>query len=239
MLTVEIEYRPASPLTGNGRSGAEVAARYQAAFQLEAGQCLGVIGASGAGKTSLLMAIAGMLQPLSGQIVMQDAIWFDHVKRIQLAPHLRSVGMVFQEGRLFPHLSVKKNLTYGLMARAVTHGHRAAAAQPAIDMAEVVEMLAIGHLLDRQPSQLSGGEQQRVALGRALLRQPQLLLMDEPLSGLDAALKQQVLPFIQQVIQRFALPTIYVSHHWEEIKMVADQVRSLEQGELKNARPVC
>lgn len=236
MLTVNIEYLPypLSSVASRGQAHASTPTRYQAAFQLAAGQCLGLMGASGAGKTSLLMAIAGLLQPTAGQIHMHESCWFDHAKQVQLAPHLRPVGMVFQEGRLFPHLSVAQNLRYGMPRAKHAHDQDSVSAQ--ITWAEVIEMLAIDHLLTRKPSQLSGGEQQRVALGRALLRQPQLLLMDEPLSGLDQTLKQQVLPYIQQVIKRFGLPTMYVSHHREEIEGVADSVWVLAQGELQEER---
>lgn len=221
MLAVNIRYQPTKRLS------IPDATVYEAIFSVAAGQCLGIMGASGAGKTTLLHAIAGLIKPVSGQIRMDENVWFDDASRFHLGPHQRPVGLVFQEGRLFPHMTVAQNLSYGMPNDA----------KRAITMEEVLQVLAIKDLLRRAPSQLSGGERQRVALGRALLRQPDVLLMDEPLSGLDADLKQQVLPFIQQVIQRFKLPTIYVSHAKEEIDSVADQVRVLAQGVLGEARP--
>lgn len=222
MLTVNIHYQ-------HPTSTAQLAqANYRAAFTVAAGQCLGIMGPSGAGKTTLLHAIAGLLNPTAGEILVHGTVWYDGTRAIHLAPHQRPVGLVFQEGRLFPHLSVEQNLRYGMPRRAT----------PTISLHEVIDILAIKALLQRTPSQLSGGERQRVALGRALLSQPQILLMDEPLSGLDAALKQQVLPYIQQVIQRFSMPTIYVSHAQDEIARVADQVRVMDHGVLGQARPV-
>lgn len=197
------------------------------AFALEAqltllpGRCLGVMGPSGAGKTSLLHAIAGLLTPSTGRILHDHQPWFDAAQGVSLPPWQRAVGLVFQEGRLFPHMSVLRNLQYGMPAQG---------AQIALD--DVVDVLQLNTLLARMPAQLSGGEQQRVAMGRALLRQPAVLLMDEPLSGLDEALKQQVLPYVRQVLESFALPTLYVSHVSEEVSAVADEVLWLAQGRL-------
>lgn len=194
-----------------------------AQFTLAAGHCLGVMGASGAGKTTLLHALAGLLMPAQGVMRCGEQVWFDAAQGICMPPSQRRVGLVFQEGRLFPHLSVLQNLRYGFPAgQAVSIGFE-----------EVVETLAISHLLERKPAALSGGERQRVAIGRALLSQPAVLLMDEPLSGLDEVLKQQVLPYIQQVIQHFGLPTLYVSHAPDEVNSVADEVMLLAQGALR------
>ncbi|WP_019883139.1 MULTISPECIES: ATP-binding cassette domain-containing protein [unclassified Methylophilus] len=194
----------------------------QASFALAPGQCLGIMGASGSGKTTLLHSIAGLLMPSSGVIRSGDHVWFDHKQTIQLPPWQRRVGLVFQDGRLFPHMSVEQNLRYGMPAGLAR-----------IVLPEVVDVLAIQPLLKRKPSQLSGGEKQRVAIGRALLRQPSVLLMDEPLSGLDDGLKQQVLPYIKQVIATFGLPTLYVSHVGDEVAEVADEVLTLAQGVLR------
>ena len=163
--------------------------------------------------------------PSAGVIRSGDSLWFDHKQAIQLPPWQRPVGLVFQDGRLFPHMSVEQNLRYGMPADLAR-----------IVLPEVVDILAIQSLLKRKPSQLSGGEKQRVAIGRALLRQPSVLLMDEPLSGLDDQLKQQVLPYIKQVIATFGLPTLYVSHVGDEVAEVADEVLTLAQGQLRQAK---
>ena len=194
----------------------------QARFELPPGRCLGIMGASGSGKTTLLHSIAGLLMPSAGVIRSGDSLWFDHKQAIQLPPWQRPVGLVFQDGRLFPHMSVEQNLRYGMPADLAR-----------IVLPEVVDILAIQPLLKRKPSELSGGEKQRVAIGRALLRQPSVLLMDEPLSGLDDQLKQQVLPYIKQVIATFGLPTLYVSHVGDEVAEVADEVLTLAQGQLR------
>jgi molybdate transport system ATP-binding protein len=214
MLTVDIQIH--QPYTAN--SPFDLLAR----FELPPGRCLGIMGASGCGKTTLLHSIAGLLMPSAGVIRSGDHLWFDHQQAVQLPPWQRPVGLVFQDGRLFPHMSVEQNLRYGM--------------PPNLDrivLSEVVDVLAIQPLLKRKPSQLSGGEKQRVAIGRALLRQPSVLLMDEPLSGLDDQRKQQVLPYIKQVIATFGLPTLYVSHVGDEVAEVADEVLTLAQGQLR------
>lgn len=194
----------------------------QAKFTLPPGRCLGIMGASGSGKTTLLHAIAGLVSPSSGVIRTGDQAWFDAKQVIALPPWQRPVGLVFQDGRLFPHMTVEQNLRYGM---PVVEG--------SISQQEVLDVLEISALLKRKPGQLSGGEKQRVAIGRALLRQPAVLLMDEPLSGLDDQLKQQVLPYIKQVIASFGLPTLYVSHVGEEVAEIADEVLMLAQGILR------
>lgn len=214
MLTVDIQlhqpYGVSSPLD------------LQARFDLRPGDCLGVMGASGSGKTTLLHAVAGLLSPSAGLIRSEEQVWFDAKQGIQLPPWQRSVGLVFQDGRLFPHMTVEQNLRYGMPE-----------AEGRITLVEVVNVLEIGALLQRKPGQLSGGERQRVAIGRALLRQPVVLMMDEPLSGLDDHLKQQVLPYIKQVIASFGLPTLYVSHVREEVAEIANEVWLLAQGVLR------
>jgi molybdate transport system ATP-binding protein len=194
----------------------------QARFDLKPGYCLGIMGASGSGKTTLLHSLAGLLMPVSGLIQSHQQVWFDSRQGIQLPPWQRQVGIVFQDGRLFPHMNVQHNLCYGMPKGDV-----------AISLPEVVEVLDIAALLQRKPSQLSGGEKQRVAIGRALLSQPSVLLMDEPLSGLDETLKQQVLPYIRKVITTFGLPTLYVSHVRDEVAEIADEVLQLAQGQLR------
>jgi molybdate transport system ATP-binding protein len=199
----------------------------EACFQVAAGRCLGLMGPSGSGKTTLLHAIAGLLSPASGVIRSDEQIWFDARQGIQLPAWQRPVGMVFQDARLFPHMTVEQNLRYGLPANLAR-----------VVFPEVLEVLSIQTLLKRSPGQLSGGEKQRVAIGRALLRQPSVLLMDEPLSGLDDALKQQVLPYIKQVIATFGLPTVYVSHVGDEVAEIADDVLVLAQGQLRQPEAI-
>jgi molybdate transport system ATP-binding protein len=193
-----------------------------AKFDLTPGYCLGIMGASGSGKTTLLHTIAGLLMPASGVIQSNQHVWFDSKRGIQLPPWQRQAGIVFQDGRLFPHMNVQQNLVYAMPKGAVS-----------ISLEEVTDVLDIASLLQRKPSQLSGGEKQRVAIGRALLSQPAVLLMDEPLSGLDEALKQQVLPYIRKVMTTFGLPTLYVSHVREEVAGIADEVLQLAQGQLR------
>ncbi|WP_051958071.1 molybdenum ABC transporter ATP-binding protein [Desulfobacter vibrioformis] len=189
-----------------------------------------LFGRSGAGKTSVINMIAGLSRPDTGLIRIHDTILFDSEKRINLRPYKRRVGYVFQEGRLFPHFSVKSNLTYGMK--------RIKGARRYIDFNKVVDLLGIGHLLDRRPATLSGGEKQRVAIGRALLASPRLLLMDEPLASLDAARKAEVLPFINKLPGQFDIPILYVSHSVDEIRSLADNLVFLVDGSTRASGPV-
>ena len=159
-------------------------------FESEGG-ATGLFGPSGAGKTSVINMIAGLLKPDRGRIALDDEVLFDSAARIDVPAWRRRIGYVFQEGRLFPHLTVQHNLDYGRWMG----GHAADAAA----FAHVVELLDIGHLLDRRPGKLSGGERQRVAVGRALLMRPRLLLLDEPLASLDAARKREILPYLERL----------------------------------------
>lgn len=160
-------------------------------------------GHSGAGKTSLLHAIAGLVKPHAGRIAIGDRVLFDSERRIDLPPHRRSVGYVFQDARLFPHMDVAGNLRYG------RHGRREA---PRFGFDAVVELLGIESLLPRRTANLSGGEAQRVAIGRALLSQPRILLLDEPLSMLDPERRGELLPWLRRVRDEVRLPMVYVSH---------------------------
>lgn len=179
-------------------------------------------GHSGAGKTSVINMVSGLVNPDRGHISVKELCLFDSEKRINLPPERRRVGYVFQEGRLLPHLSVRSNLTYGfkLTPRELRF----------VTFDSVVQLLGIGHLLDRRPSGLSGGEKQRVAIGRALLTSPAMLLMDEPLASLDPQRKNEVLPFISRLSSEYKIPILYVSHLIDEILNLADQLVIMDQG---------
>jgi len=181
-----------------------------------------LFGQSGAGKTSVINMIAGLLTPDRGRIVLDDDVLFDSKARVDVPPSRRRIGYVFQEGRLFPHFSVQRNLDYGRWMS----GH---AFDPAA-FRHAVELLDIGHLLDRRPGKLSGGERQRVAVGRALLMRPRLLLLDEPLASLDAARKREILPYLERLRDEAHVPLIYVSHDAAEVRRIATRVVRLEAG---------
>ena len=183
-----------------------------------------LFGPSGAGKSATLAAIAGEARPDSGRIVADGEILFDQAMRIDLKPEVRRIGWVFQNARLFPHLTVEANLLYGL--------RRARAVSPRIAFGEVAQVLGLQPLLARRPRDLSGGEAQRVSLGRALLSQPRLLLMDEPLSALDAPRKADILAFIERVREAFAIPTLYVTHSLAETVRLADRLVVLDGGRV-------
>ena len=181
-------------------------------------------GASGAGKTSIINMISGLVQPASGTIIVNNTCLFDSARCINLPPEKRRVGYVFQDGRLFPHLSVQGNLHYG--------APRVKKYPCVCTFDAVVDLLGIGHLLCRKPNTLSGGEKQRVAIGRALLSAPQILLMDEPLASLDAERKQELLPYIKQLNSAFLLPVLYVSHAQGEVRYLADVVVHMANGQV-------
>lgn len=183
-----------------------------------------LFGPSGTGKTSLINMIAGLLTPDRGRIALDGDTLFDSAARINVPAWKRRIGVVFQEGRLFPHVSVKHNLDYGRWMS----GHPA---DPKA-FAHVVDLLDIGPLLARRPGKLSGGERQRVAFGRALLMQPRLLLLDEPLASLDAARKQEILPYLERLRDDARVPMIYVSHDPAEVKRIATRVVRLEAGKV-------
>ena len=189
-----------------------------------AGEATGVFGPSGSGKSTLVKLIAGLHEPDSGRISIDGEVLFDSDRGINLPVERRRVGMVFQHAHLFPHLSVKRNLLYGYR-RCVQNSHR-------IAFQDLVEVLEIGHLLDRGIGHLSGGEKQRVSIGRAVLSHPRLLLMDEPLSALDDSLKYQVIAYLKNVSSRFEIPYLFISHSLMEMRLMADQVLVLENGEI-------
>ncbi len=183
-----------------------------------------LFGPSGSGKTTMLRAIAGLTQPQSGTIRINGETWQDSSRNFFLPPHQRPVGYVFQEASLFPHLNVQRNLEYGWKRIPKT--------QRRIPFETVVETLGIEALLKRAPSRLSGGERQRVAIARALLTSPRLLLMDEPLSALDHAARQTILPYLETLYETFSIPSLYVSHDPNEVAQLADRMVLLEQGQV-------
>jgi molybdate transport system ATP-binding protein len=187
-----------------------------------------LFGPSGAGKSSLLAAVAGARRPDAGRIALDGEALFDSAARINIPMERRRIGWVFQDARLFPHLSVAQNLQYGL---------RRALPGP-IRLDEVVAMLGVGALMGRRPRDLSGGERQRVGLGRALLSQPRLLLMDEPLAALDAARRAEILPFIERVKCAFGVPILYVTHSLAEAIRLGDRMVVLGEGRLVAQGPV-
>ncbi|MBI9072996.1 MAG: molybdenum ABC transporter ATP-binding protein [Melioribacteraceae bacterium] len=182
-----------------------------------------IFGKSGSGKTTLLRAIAGLDFHKNGYIRIGETVWQD--KNIFVPPHKRAIGYVFQEPGLFRHLSVIKNIEYGQK--------RSSNSKNSMSPGYIIDLLNIKHLLDRQPQYLSGGEQQRVAIARALAYNPDLLLMDEPLSSLDENLKLEILPYIQSLHTELKIPIIYVSHSTDEVARIADHIVILEEGIVK------
>ncbi len=184
-----------------------------------------LFGRSGSGKSSVINMVAGLARPDDGHIRVDGKVLFDSGAGIDIAPERRRLGYVFQDSRLFPHLSVNGNLTFGM--------NRLAASQRRVGFDAVVDVLGIGHLLDRRPAGLSGGERQRVAIGRALLASPRILLMDEPLAALDGSRKAELLPFIARLSRQFAIPILYVSHSMDEVLRLADTLVLMDEGQAK------
>jgi molybdate transport system ATP-binding protein len=198
-------------------------------FQLDAAftgaeRVTALFGPSGAGKSTILRLIAGLLKPDEGRIVLAGQTVFDSAAGIDLPARRRHVGLVFQDGLLFPHLSVLQNLLYGPWSRR-------AARPPSFD--KTVEILDIGHLLGRAPRHLSGGERQRVAIGRALLSDPAVLLMDEPVAAIDQERRAEILPYLKTVTQQITVPMLYVSHAIEEVEQLAQQIVRLKAGRVE------
>ncbi|HVW92321.1 MAG TPA: molybdenum ABC transporter ATP-binding protein [Devosia sp.] len=198
----------------------------EAAIEAPARAVTALFGPSGAGKTSLMRAIAG-LDRLEGHCVLDGDIWQDEAHFMPVEK--RGVGYVFQEASLFPHLNVRQNLEYGL---------RRAGPVRVIGLDDAVSLLGLAGLMDRSPLYLSGGERQRVALGRALLSQPRLLLLDEPLSGLDGAAKEEILPYFEALGQRLGLPVLLVTHDMAEVERLADRMVLLRDGKVVAAGPL-
>lgn len=188
-------------------------------------QLLGIVGASGCGKSTLLKNIVGLVKPTQGQIHFQQQILFDHQQNIHVPMHQRKIALIFQNTLLFPHMNVQQNLSYA--KKLVAKPERK------FQFEEVVELLELSPLIYRKAHQLSGGEAQRVSIGRALLSSPNLLLLDEPLTGLDTHLKQQILPFLKRLKDELDLPMIYVTHHLEELEYLEAETVQLNQGRLQ------
>ncbi len=211
----------------------DCALRYPSGFQLEAafvaeGGVTALLGPSGSGKTSVLSIVAGLRRPDRGRVRLGDRVLLDTAARIDLAPERRGIGYVFQDFLLFPHLTVRGNLLYGWKRRRT-------GARP-VALERVVEVLELSDTLDRLPHTLSGGQRQRVALGRALLSGPQLLLLDEPLVGLDEALRGRVLDYIENVLKEWGVATLYVTHNRTEADRLARRVVQLECGRVVGER---
>ena len=191
------------------------------AFESDA-RVIALFGPSGSGKSTLLNVIAGLIRPQAGLVRVEGRVLTDTQAATFVPPHRRRIGYVFQDARLFPHLSVRRNLAYGRWFTSASERY----ANPE----EIVALLGLDTLLDRRPPTLSGGEKQRVAIGRALLASPRLLLMDEPLASLDAARKAETLPYIERLRDELAIPVVYVSHSRDEVDRLADEVVHLEAG---------
>lgn len=203
--------------------------RHQGAFTVDATFAtpdLGItalFGPSGSGKTSVINMVAGLATPDSGHVIIGDHVVFDSRSGISVPMEQRRIGYVFQDGRLFPHMTVRANLTYGTRRTPLN--------ERAVPFDAVVDMLGIGALLDRRPARLSGGEKQRVAVGRALLASPHLMLMDEPLAALDNNRKDEILPFIAALPREFSIPVLYVTHSMDEILRLADLLVLMKNGQ--------
>ncbi|CUX33731.1 MULTISPECIES: molybdenum ABC transporter ATP-binding protein [Agrobacterium] len=199
-------------------------------FELDAsftseGGVTALFGRSGSGKTSMIRIIAGLLRPDEGQVSLDGELLADSGKRLFLPAHKRRFGYVFQEARLFPHLSVAQNLRYGRWF--------AAGKGTNTNDDRIIDMLGIGHLLQRHPNRLSGGEKQRVAIGRALLSSPRLLLMDEPLASLDEQRKAEIIPYLERLRDETKIPIVYVSHSIQEVARLADRIVVMKDGKVE------
>jgi len=196
---------------------------FDAEFSLS-GQRTGIFGASGSGKSTLMHLLAGLLKPDSGRIQLGEAILFDSTAGINLPPEKRRVGVVFQHSHLFPHMSVRRNLLYGWQRTPEQDRH--------LQPEAIIKVLNLGHLLDRGVNLLSGGERQRVALARTVLTCPRLILMDEPLTGLDEELKFQIMPYLNKVFFNFDIPVLFISHSLLEMRLMTEQVLVVEEGQV-------
>ena len=194
---------------------------------IQNGEFVTIFGPSGAGKTSILRMLAGLLKPDSGRIVVEDSVWFDDRQKIDIRPQYRNIGMVFQDYSLFPNMTVKENLDF-----ALEKGQSKAIVE------DLLELTELGQLAGKRPFQLSGGQKQRVALARALVRKPKLLLLDEPLSALDAEMQGKLQDYILSVHREFNLTTILISHDLIEVLKMSQRVFVLDQGRIaKDGKP--
>lgn len=189
-----------------------------------------LFGHSGSGKTTLLRCIAGLQRVPGGYLEVNGDVWQDDSRRLFKPTHQRPLGYVFQEASLFPHINVRRNLEYGMK--------RVPDAERRVALDHAIELLGIGHLLERKPNALSGGERQRVGIARALATSPRLLLMDEPLAALDLKRKQEILPYLERLHDELDIPVLYVSHSPEEVAQLADYLVLLDQGAVQAAGPI-
>ncbi|RJX34793.1 MAG: molybdenum ABC transporter ATP-binding protein [Desulfurivibrio sp.] len=197
-------------------------------FRVTENRC-GIFGPSGSGKSTLMHLLAGLLEPDEGVIELAGETLFDSTRRINVPPEKRRIGVVFQHSHLFPHMNVRRNLLYGW--------RRTPEPQRRIDPEALARVLQIDHLLERGVNSLSGGERQRVALGRTILACPRLILMDEPLSGLDEELKFQIIPYLNKVFSEFAVPLLFISHSLHEMRLMAEEVLVFEAGRMQQRLP--
>lgn len=204
--------------------------RLDASFEAPGRGVTALFGHSGSGKTTLLRCLAGLERASDGYLEVNGEIWQDDAKGLHLPTHCRQLGYVFQEASLFSHLNVRRNLEYGWK--------RIPAVQRRVGFDQAVELLGIGHLLDRSPAHLSGGERQRVAIARALLSSPRLLLMDEPLAALDLASKKDILPYLERLHNELSIPVIYVSHSPDEVARLADHMVLMDRGKTVASGPL-
>lgn len=186
----------------------------------------GILGPSGAGKSTFLKIVAGLLNPQTGIIQLDQQVFFNHINKQYCPVYKRHVGLVFQDGQLFPHLNVRQNLLYGYQHLKPL--------QRRFELTQITDLLEIGDLIHHKINQLSGGEAQRVALGRALLYSPQLLLLDEPLSALDSRLKKQILPFFARIRDETKIPMIYVTHQLDELEYLQADIVNAKKGVISN-----
>ena len=210
VLTVDVE---------KGLGDFAITAKFEAI-----GSATALFGPSGSGKTSIVSMVAGLVTPDRGRIQSNEALLFDSNAGVNVPPHRRGIGYVFQDGRLFPHMTVAQNLDYGRRMYRLPYDAEA--------RDRIVALLDIGRMLDRRPGNLSGGERQRVAIGRALLMQPRLLLLDEPLASLDAARKREIFPYLLRLRDETAVPMIYVSHQPGEVRRIATTVVRIDAGRV-------
>jgi len=223
------------PVTDDGRIRARFLVqhpgfRLDVDLDLPARGVSALFGHSGSGKTSCLRCFAGLDRPQQGYLQVAGELWQDSARDFFLPAHQRAIGYVFQDANLFPHLNVRRNLQYGQK--------RIPAAQRKVALDQALELLGIGHLLERMPSALSGGERQRVGIARALVTSPRLLLMDEPLASLDLKRKQEVLPYLQRLHEELDIPLLYVSHAPDEVARLADHLVLLDEGQVRASGPL-